>query len=115
MLGAAQGAAGEAGDVGEEVLDGNLAPGGGGVEGGSAGADALGGDGLALEGGDELRDGVVEADLAFFDHHEDGDGDDGFGHGPDAQDGVAGHGPFGFGVGEAVGSVTDAQGCFAPE
>ena len=93
--------------MGEQVLNGDFAFGGGCVEGGAAGADGLGSDGLIFKGGDEFRDGIVEPDFAFFDHHEGGDGDDGFGHGPDAEEAVAGHGYFGFGVGETVGFGVD--------
>ena len=51
--------------------------------------------------------GVLEADLAFLDEHQDGDAGDGLGLRRDAEDRVGGHASAGFLVGPADGLLVD--------
>ena len=46
---------------------------------------------LVLERGQVVRDGIVEADVAFLNEHHDGHRRHGFGHRRDAEDRVVGH------------------------
>src|SRR5580704_9205186 len=73
--------------MGEQVMDGDLTPGG---DGGIAGVFWVEGgqDGRMGEGRDVFRYGVVEREFSFFPEHQGCDGGDGFCLGGDPEDAV---------------------------
>ncbi len=93
-------AVGDAGGVGQQVVNGDGAFGGGDI---SVGV----GDGGLFEGGDEVPDWFVEADFALLHENEDSRAGDGFRLRGDAEDGVRLHATSGLFIGPANGSLVD--------
>ncbi len=97
------GAVGDAGGVREQVADRDGAFRGNDPDAGLV----LDRDGGLAEGGNEMADRIVQADLAFLEERQHGGAGDGLGLRGDAEDGVGGHLPAGFFIAPADGVLVD--------